>query len=463
MVRTSGIPFEYLSQMVHWPTIQAFWRQHALHLRHFWQGGVTVIIIMVIGKLISLGWKLTIVRLGPETLGTTQLILTALTLLTSFALFGMQTSLGRFASIAWQQHRFTRAHQLLMTSLKWCGIVAVLIAIGCWWEPAWVRAVLRLPTVATQDLRLLGLAVPFAITSELLWSYLAVQRRVFVYGTTRYLLLPLARLGLLILLMAAHLPPSQVIVGHLVGAVIITAILTWWLGRFQLRVQIPALPAPLRRRFAHYSASIAGSFLLFMVYGSVDVLLLNRFSTLERVGLLSALFIFTELADVFFAGFLNLFHSFLSSFHKDPVTGLKFTLVTAAGLLSGGLILSLVLTLLRAPLIALFLGPEYQIIGHLIGLALILKSFESSIVFSLHHYLDFYGYVKATIGLMALGLAIKVIAGWWLIGHYNLIGVLYTQGLAIAFQVVCCSIVIGLIIWAKHPWWLALKRRLVLG
>lgn len=465
MVRTSGIQFEQLSLALArriWRAVTAFVHHHSPHLTQFWQGGLTVIAIMVLGKAISLGWKLVIVRLGPETLGTTQLILTALTLLTSFSLLGMQTTLGRFASIAWHQHQYARAQQLLVLSLKWCGGLGITLALGCWLGPELIKTVLKLPAVSASDLRLLGLAVPLAVASELAWSFLAAQRRVMTYGLTRYVLLPVARLGLLVALMMAGLPVTQIIVWHLVGAVVISASLTWILGRLPRSLVAKPLPEKYRKQLVKYALSIAGSFILFMVYGSTDVLLLNHFGSLEVVGLLSALFIFTELADIFFTGFLNLFQSFLSAFHKDPVAGWKFTLLTSAGLLIGGLLVTTVLTTFRGLLISWLLGPEYQSISQIIGLALIIKTLESSIVFSLHHFLDFYGYVKVTVALMAIGLVVKVAAGWLLIAQYGLTGVLYTQGVAVLFQIIACVVLISGLILTKPSRWSIVKSWLKL-
>lgn len=418
--------------------------------------------VMLLGKVASLAWKLLIVQLGPATLGTTQLILTALTILSSFSLFGMQTSLGRFASIAWRQRRPQRAQQFLLTSLRWGGLLGLALAVACWLGPDLTKSLLKLPAVATQDLQALGVAVPFMVFSELAWSYLAAQRHILRYGLTRYLSLPLARLALLFGLMQLGLPITQLIIWHLVGAVVVTTVMTWLVGALPVSFSWRPLPQKVSRQFLNYTVSIGSSFVLFMVYSSADVLLLNHFGTLEQVGLLSALLIFTELIDVFFTGFLNLFQSFLSTFHRDPWTGLKFTMVTASSLLMGGLGLVGGLTLFREPLITLFLGPEYQVIGQLVGLALILKTVESSVVFSLHHFLDFYGYVKATIGLMLVGLIIKVSLGWWLIPRFALAGVYYTQAATIFFEVVGCVVLIGLVVLNRNHRWSFMRRWLKL-
>jgi O-antigen/teichoic acid export membrane protein len=414
------------------------------NLRGFWRSGSLVIGAMILGKSFSFVWKILLARLGSENLGQTQVVLTLLTLVSSLALLGFPFSLTRFISIAHAQKKKLLAEKLLYFVIKKTSTYSVLLMMaGVLLIPLssnWLN--LHLIT-STQDIWVL-LAVPFLVISEVFWNYFNARQQTALYAVGKYVIQPVFRLVLLLAFMSFVMNQETLILIHVIGATILAAILTLAVSRFSLEKLKLKLSPKISRDFVRYSTPIAGSLFLYVLFGSIDVFLLNQFTTVQVIGVYAVLVLLAELSDVFFLPFVNLIQPFMGSLHQRKQQGGRFILATCLLLLIGGGVVSFAIFELREFIINVIFGGEYTPAIALVGFILISKILESAFVLPIRHFLDFYGFVKETFIAMLLTLVMKISLGIYLVSQYQLPGLLITQISVQVFHVIVC---VGLMGW----------------
>lgn len=392
-------------------------------LIQYLKGSSAVIITLAFGKLVSLVWKIVLARVGPEALGTTEVILTIVTALASFSLLGVHTTLTRFAAIAIQQNRKSRAMSLLAFTTKACSLLSCIVLIAVYAYPAILSFLGQTNQAAIHAYAWL---FPFVVASEVVLAYLNAYRNVWGYGAGHYLIPPIIRLGLLLALLSIHWSPLAIVGDHLRFAVILTAVVNIAQIIPYLRIS-RLLSKRYVQQFIRYSIPTAGSFLLFSLYGAMDVLLLTKYMSLSTVGYYVAGVAIADATDVIFLPLLTLFHSYLATFYNHITDGVIFTLKSIVTLLMLSVLVAVGIYTQKSFLIGLMLGNTYAPIGAYIGILLFLKITQSALILPLRHFLDFYGYVGNTFTLMATSLAVKLVLGLVFIPRIGLSGIFLMQ------------------------------------
>ncbi len=392
-------------------------------MKAYLRSGGIVILCMVFGKILSLFWKALLARLGIEMLGTVEVALSTFTVLSSVTLLGFQTSLVRFSSIAKIDDKHTVSVSLLVLTLLVSLVLSGILIICFFFIPNIIGLVTGTVLSASDELNHVILFLPVFAYIELFLGYLNANRYIVAYGIGSYILLPLTRLVLLLGILSFGLVSPDSLVFHIVlAAVIVAFILAVRIAGNIRKVKI-SLPARLIGDYFRYSLPMSGSFVLYVFYASLDVLLLNRFANNHSVGMLAGITTIIDSLDILFLPFLNLFHSFIAEHNNDLRKGLQFTKRIMVIMLVVGAMAGYTLYSLRHILVTAFLGKGFGVIEPLIGIFLLLKLFQSVFIFPLRHFLDFYGYVSLTFLLMLLTLVAKLILGFQLIPGNGLEGV----------------------------------------
>lgn len=426
-------------------------RPHANHhsttltLVAYLKGSSAVIFTLILGKLVSLVWKIVLARVGPEALGTTEVILTVVTMLSSFSLLGIHTTLTRFVAIAIQQNREARAGDLLRFAGKLCALLSCIVLIGIYTYPA---ALTFLGQTNQTIIATYAWLFPFVVASELVLAYINAYRNVWGYGIGHYLIPPIIRLGLLLTLLSLHRSTTFLVGDHLKFAIILTAAINFLQLVPYLRAR-QTLPTAYIRQFITYIMPTAGSFILFVLYGSVDVLILTKYVPLASVGYYVAGVAVADTTDIVFLPLLTFFHSYLATFYDHMTDGILFTLKSVAALLILSVIVATVIYTQKSLLVTLMLGTSYTSIGAFIGILLFLKILQSGLVLPFRHFLDFYGYVGSTFVLMATSLATKLVIGILFIPRMGIPGVFLMQAGSILVHLIG-TMLVTMVVVLRH-------------
>ncbi|MDQ3008608.1 MAG: oligosaccharide flippase family protein [bacterium] len=412
------------------------------HYQYFWKSSFTVLAAILLGKATSLIWKVVLARLGPESLGFTQFILNILTLTSGFALLGLPATLTRFVAIAHSKHNATQVTALFYFVLRVTAVtslfaVSIFVMILLLFSDELSMQLLKDPQ---NTIILVG--IPFLVFTEVISSYLNGVRRVTSYSVLKYLLPPLLRLSLLGLLLLFGFQNNSLLTQHILLSTIIASLGGLMLSHFSWNKVKTKLKPVLQRELIKYSVPVSGSFLLFIAFGSLDTLLINKYIGITAVGLYSVLLLLSEITDIFFLSFINLIQPYLGSLFDQKRKGGRFVILTCLFLVVGGVAISLPIYIFRDFILDTLFGSEYAVVGSFVAFILLQKVLESALVMPLRHFLDFYGYVKETFSLMLLMLIIKVGLSWYLISHYGFYGAMISQ---VIIQVIHAAACVGLI------------------
>jgi O-antigen/teichoic acid export membrane protein len=409
----------------------------------FFKGGFSVLIAMVVGKAISFIWKLVLARQGADVLGHTQLLLTLIGLVSGLVLLGFPAALTRFSALNYQKKMQASSRQLLAIILKYLVLLSLLVAgvgpiLGRWLESTWSIKLTNTP----QDFVILY-TLPLLVVSELIWAYFNGQRQLGRYSWGKFVLQPFFRLITLVGLLVWGVSANGLVVGHISLAIIASGLISFWIVQLPLLSVVKATRRQLPSGFVAYATPLNLSAVAFMIFGSIDVFLLNQFTSIETIGLYAVLVLLAELMDIFFLPALNILPSFLSQYHQKASAGGLFVLKVMFVLLIGGGSLALILFAAKDLVITWLFGQQYALALSLVGLVLIQKVAESAVVMPLRHYLDFYGYVKQTFILMLVILVVKLALSYFLIGQWGLAGALSALVIVQILHALGCVVVAG--------------------
>lgn len=416
--------------------------RQTLHLESFWKHSALIIFFVFLGKSVSFIWKVVLARYGPDTLGLVQVSMVALTLLANFSLFGLQTTVIRFMSMLREQKKSELAEQVFFFTVRFSFTFVVLLVGFIFAFPEQMKGLLQLQFLSNTYIRLLGLSLPAFVGIELLTSYLNAHSKIMAYGVGKYLLQPIFRVVFLFIFLAFSLDIYTTINLHILFSSLISCCVliftsSLWKKSSKLRITVDSA---LRQEYFHYSLPVAGSFLLFIFYGSIDTFLLSKFGTLSLVGLFSGLLLLIDLTDMFFVPSLNLLFLHLGRFSLDPKKGTVYVLQKMKIFLSIAVVVFVGIAVSKSHLTYFVLGPEYMVAVPFILPLLFTKLLEHTIIFPLRHLLDFYGYVKQTLFFMSISLISKVILGIIFTQQYGILGVILAIGLSNMLHLILCVI-----------------------
>lgn len=403
---------------------------------------------MLGGKGLSFLWKVILAQAGPSALGFVQLSLVSLTLLANLCLLGLQTTIIRFITIMRQRKQPKAADAVLLFTFKVSMSVALILSIVVWVLPSLARDTLQLHSMSDTSIRLLMSALPFFLASELLVSYFNATQQMVQYGLGKYVLQPFFRLLLLFIVLFSPFATEFSVVLHIVLAGVLSTVVLFvmsvlWKDRSRWSV---SLEDSYRQEFLDYSVPVAGSFLLFIAYGTIDTFLISRSMAIEYVGLYSALLLLVELTDVVFLPSLNLLYAHLGSFEKNLSAGTRFVAEKMVVFVVLALLVFMSMAMFKDTLITFILGNEYMSISVFVLPLLVAKLLETTLLFPLRHLLDFYGYVRLTLGFMAITLLTKIIAGAYFTHLYGIWGIVLTVAAVNSLHVVACIVAVGIIL-----------------
>ncbi len=410
-------------------TIHAFARN--IHvptqmLASYWKSGISILAAVIIGKLISLIWKLYLARLGPSSLGLVEITMTVLFSLGSLSLLGFHTALIRFVTIATVKNATQTARALLNVVLRISLSLALCIIAFFLLFPHALPVLFSASSNQLAQIQRYLWIVPFISLTEVFWSYLASIKHMSEYALAKYIAPPSFRLIALITLIVIGARVDMSLIIHPVIAALLAFLLSLAFMKNHLTQIIPLTKQQLIG-FISFAVPMNGSFILFVLYEALDTILVARYLGTKDIGLLSALVLIADVPNALFVPLLDIFQAHMGKAHASIRKGALFLttnsiifFVTAIGMCS-------VLFILRHDIVRIFLGNEYSYIIPFVGMFLFLTAIKTSIILPVRHFLDFYGYVRTTLFLMAFSLIVKGGIGIYAIPRFGLLGVIYMQ------------------------------------
>lgn len=408
-------------------------------LRAYWRQGASVLTAVIVGKAISLLWKIYVARLGPTNFGVVEIALTTFFTLSSFSLLGFHTALMRFVAIAAAQNNRTVAIKLLRLSIELTLGLSLLVIAFFWLFPTVLPAIIPASSRSLQDIERYLWIVPVLTASEILWSYFAATNHIRLYAITKYVLSPIFRLIGLFMLMTFGLLSQSTLILHLcIASSLSLGIAALFIKWDRLRKQSDP---ELKQQFLTFSFTMSGSFIAFVLYGALDVFFVARFLGPASVGLLAGLSVLThDSLDAILGPVLNIFQSNLGSAYKNISKGFLFTLANIGVFLAVGGVMGMGIFAIRHLLIHFLLGDAYQGITPFIAVFLGVHLIDTAITLPLRHFLDFYGHVNTTLTLMIIALIAKGTVGFLTIPHYGLYGVFIAQLVSVVIHLTSAGI-----------------------
>lgn len=395
-------------------------------LASYWKSGAHILTAVVIGKLISLVWKLYIARLGPTNLGLVEISMTVLFSLGSLSLLGFHTALMRFVTIATVRNASQTARALLNVVLRISLSLALCIIAFFLLFPRVLPIVFSASSNQLTQIQRYLWIIPVISLTEVFWSYLASIKHMSGYALSKYIAPPLFRLSTLAVLIVIGTSVDMSLIIHPVIAALLTFLFTLSYIRNHL-----AQTSPLTKQqlvgFISFALPMNASFVLFVLYESLDTILVARYLGTKDIGLLSALILIADVPNALFVPLLDIFQAHMGKAHTSIRKGAAFLTTNSIIFLMIASGICTTLFLLRHDIVRIFLGHEYAYIIPFIGMYLFLTTIETSLILPIRHFLDFYGYVRITLFLMILSFIIKVGIGTYTIPRFGLLGVIYMQ------------------------------------
>lgn len=400
--------------------LKTFFRSHP-HVAE----SVLVAASMVVGKILSLGWKIVTARQGPSAIGEVEFILTTTNLLATLAIQGLPMAITIWT--ARYHHQLKLQRQLLTESIIFAlltgtGLALVAhIAFIIW--PQLIGQTQISPLTYLWTVPLIGL-------SELIWAWLNGRKEYSAYAFGKYVGQPLLRVLGVISLLAFGLQAQFWIPQHLNLAVVSVCVISLLMGikiwqdhRTQAKNFTQTWPE-LRTSYWHQGGMLSSSLVLYVLYGSSDIYWLTAFHGPATVGIFSLLLAVTALLDLLFLPILNLLQTRLGAFKDHPQAGLAFLIKHSLLSVILGTVGSLVL-LVGKPWIALLFGNTGAgIVTSQLAWLLIWKLLLNGWVLPVRHYLDFFGLQKQTLWSMLVSFVIKLWLSWWLVPQFGLTGII---------------------------------------
>lgn len=396
---------------------------------YFWKNISIVFLVMFIGKGISFFWKIILARIDISSLGFVEVILTSITLLLSFSLLGIQTSIVRFMAIALHKKNFKKIYAYLFFCFKVVITTSLIVVLTGLLFTDIFNKFLKIGTGGLPGINKFIWILPFIAVTEIIISYLNAIKKIKIYSIIKYIFNPLFRIGFLLIFLIFNLAGNKHLLIQVLLAYFFTFIFSLLVSDIK-KLKFFSLSKKDIKKFIQYTLPMTGSFLFFTIYGASDIFLLNYFTNLKIVGDFAILIIFADLIDLFLLPSLNFFQSFLGKFNQNKKEGLEFILFNILVFLVIGLIIIFLVFLLKGFLIKYLFKKEIIAVSNLLLFVMLLKLVQSGIILPLRHFLDFYGHTNWTLKLMIGALTVKVIFAIFFIINFGLVGLFYALAIA---------------------------------
>ncbi|MFZ5438234.1 MAG: lipopolysaccharide biosynthesis protein [Patescibacteria group bacterium] len=383
------------------------------------KNNLMLVMLIGLGKAISLIWKSILLKQNIELVGIIEVLLTTLGLLTALTTLAIPAAFARFSL----KNRL-KILQYKNFALKQIGkifiIMVLAISLVALTAKAFYQQVFIISSVAFSLLLLTN------VIQELFLTYINVEKKFILYGCLKFIAQPLLKIGLLSLVIAQFLQQS-VLFNHVIWSIIITTVITTIILKIKtsfFKPVIKKLNIIEQQEFLTYTKFLSGSFLSFIIYGAIDIYLIQYFLGNFYVGIYSAIFMFVNILDLVFSPFLQTFQVYLAD-KKNIFYKKKFTQKAVIGLLFSGLLIGLPISLLIPSFFEFFLNEKIYLTTTLIFV--ISKIIHSAVVLIIRHYLDFEGKEQFTFKTMNIALISKTVLGILLISKLGIFGLAISQ------------------------------------
>lgn len=414
-----------------------FSKAHVINnTKQYWKNAGIVIISIIIGKSFSFIWKTILARLGPQAIGSTELILSIFTILTMFSVLGFQTSTIRFMSIGMRKKNNDSTIPLILTAFKITLIISIIIAVMFMVFPN-ILGILFQKSLMDLHFENYVWALPSFVLIEMILAYFIGKQKTLSYAVGKYVLQPLFRVILLISFLLVKFPIHSVIPIHVIGVSILTSfVLFISIAQTVMKNFLKAVSKQSIWKFIKYTLPMSGSLILFTLYGAMDILILSHFTDIQTVGKYAVIVLIAEIPSITFAPFLNMFQSYLAFYHKNRKTGAIFTGINILLFILAGTIAGLIIYAFRNLIFQIFFTTEYMYYLPYLWILMFIRISDEAIVLPLRHFLDFYGYVRITFFVMAFVLIVKLLTGLLTVPNLGVLGILYMQGVAVFVHII---------------------------
>lgn len=394
----------------------------------YWSAGKTLLFYVLAGKGISFTWKLILGRLGPETLGATEITLTILYTFQAFSLLGLHMPLMRFTTKRVVSNN-KGVDEYFFLTLRAVSLLSIPMIVCAYAFPDVVASWFgKTVGIAKESLQYV-LVVPLLAASELIWTQWVSRKYVSLYAFGKYTLPPIARL-LMILVVIFFGTHAHAAISHVAFAGVMVFLVSVLLSRNIIHKPKNILSSKRVREYIRYSMPVTGSFLLFTVYGASDVLFTSRLLGAKSVGLLSVAVLFADAPNIIATPLLNVFQTYLGGY-KTMRDALLFGFANIRRLSIVGLCFILAGFAVFPVFIPALMGAEYASVIRVAQLLLIGTVVETAVILPLRHILDYYGHTSITLVLMAIAAVVKIGTLSIAVPVYGLQGVIYAHWAAI--------------------------------
>lgn len=372
-----------------------------------------------LGKAFSLIWKSILLKQNIELVGTIEVLLTTLGLLTALTTLAIPAAFARFSL----KNRL-KTFQYKNFALKQIGRIFIVIVLLICLIALTLKAFYQ--QIFIISLSIFSLLLLANVIQELFLTYINVEKKFILYGFLKFITQPLLRIGLLSLVITGFLNQSALF-NHVIWSIIITTIFTAIILKIKtnfFKPTIKKLNKNEQHQFLTYTKFLSGSFLSFIIYGAIDIYLIQYFLGNFYVGIYSAIFMFVNILDLVFSPFLQTFQVYLAD-KKSLFYKKRFTKKAVSGLLFSGLLVGIPISLLIPSFFEFFLNEKIYLIS--IVLFVIGKIIHSAVVLLIRHYLDFEGKEQFTFKTMNIALISKIFLGIILISKLGILGLAISQ------------------------------------
>jgi O-antigen/teichoic acid export membrane protein len=404
----------------------------------YFKAGATISPILFSGKILSFIWKILLLEKSVELVGKTEVLLTSLGLVTSFVTLALPAAFSRF-SLKKATKTVSYFVFSIIQSLKLFSIITLVGLVIIFLLPDSLGELLVVP------IHIFLITVLCLAFQEFLLVFLNIKKNFFLYGLSKYFWVPLIKVAALVAIINKQFTHETVFFQIVISFAITTVITLLSLLTKVKKINFfkvsekNKLTIKEKNNFLSYSTLLNGSLVTYIIYGSIDVYLINYLMGSFFVGIYSAIFMGINLVELTLSPFLQTFQVHLAE-KKSTKQKIKFTKKIAILLLKIGFLVSILLT----PIILVFVKNIIEINFSLIITTFnfsLAKVIDTSLVQILRLYLDYQGNQKFTFKTMIYSLLLKAIAGTTLIYFFGLIG--------LAFASLVTEIKHGILVWKK--------------
>ncbi len=401
--------------------LTTFFRQHV-----FFTESLLVAVAMVVGKALSLAWKMVAAHQGAAVIGEIEIVLTTTSLLAAIAIQGLPMAITIWTAKL-NQDELTRT-KLLLQALA----VALLSGIAAMMAGTWVLAqfpyLLGINAIAPNHYIW---TVPIIAMSEIIFAWFNGRKHYNWYAFGKYTGQPLLRLMGFCLLSLGLFSTTDIISLHLNAAVVIGFLIICFpvirelsRGALQSWRTTTSDWKTHNTLFWWQSLALSGSLVLYVIYTASDVYWLAHFHTPTMVGVYSLSLALTSLLELVFMPVLNLLQTRLSQFRHDPSEAWRFTLKNSFLTATFGLLASLFVLIFKPWLVLLFGSGGTEIYFYHVFWLLTWRLIANVLVLPMRHYLDFFDHQRQTLVTMLICFGLKFLLSWWLVPFHGISGII---------------------------------------